>query len=111
MNRKDKLEKALKLGGVASAEYRGADYVDGSPGFETARACENWLQSEQILKFENKRLAPLHAALLEAVEALEMGAFHHPSCGWYDGKDCHCANSKCKEALSKIDKALGDKSR
>lgn len=52
------------------------------------------------------RLAPLHAALLEAVEALEMGAFHHPSCGWYDRKDCHCANLKCKEALAKIDKEL-----
>ena len=108
MNRKAKLEKALKLGGVASAEYRGAKYVNGSPGFETARSLESWLQAEYTLKFENKRLSPLHDALIAAVEALEMGAFHHPACGWYDRKECHCANSKCKEALSKIDKVLGD---
>lgn len=88
--RKAKLEKALA--------FKADDTVKS----------EASILYEQGRKNENRRLAPLHAALLEAVEALEMGAFHHPSCGWYDGKDCHCANSKCKEALSKIDKVLGD---
>lgn len=84
MDRKAKLEKALAFDEFAGMKN---DYVEGR-------------------QFENARLAPLHATLIEAVEALEMGAFHHPSCGWYDRKDCHCANLKCKEALAKIDEAL-----
>lgn len=34
-------------------------------------------------------------------EALEMGAFHHNSCPWLDGKDCCCAHEKVREALAK----------
>lgn len=88
MTRKTKLEKALAFDEKQTMDDMSMLYDYGG-------------------RSENRRLKPLHAALLEAVEALEMGAFHHPSCGWYDGKDCHCANSKCKEALSKIDKVLG----
>ncbi len=44
----------------------------------------------------------------ELVEALEMGAFHHNSCPWLDGRECCCANSKVKIALSKLRKALGE---
>ena len=94
MNRKAKLEKAL--------------------------AFNRWFFNENTILYNNdvindaerhhkNCLSPLHEALIAAVEALEMGAFHHPACGWYDRKECHCANSKCKEALSKIDKVLETK--
>ncbi len=41
-------------------------------------------------------------ARLYAVEALEMGAFHHAACPWHRGMDCCCSNDKVKKALEKL---------
>lgn len=71
-NLKAKLEKALAFDEFAGMKN---DYVEGR-------------------QFENSRLAPLHAALLEAVEALEYL------------KDDSQYGEYVKKALAKIDEAL-----
>lgn len=96
LDRKAKLEKALAFDEFAGMKN---DYVDGR-------------------QFENSRLAPLHAALIQAVEALE---FYGNIDNWIDDKfrpreDVELSNSqwndpsgkKAREALAKIDKALGE---
>lgn len=102
MTRKAKLEKALAFDEFAGMKN---DYVEGRI-------------------FENARLAPLHEALVAAVEALkelQLGHVHEPlaenirvlgdTYGW-----CYSCNTKvsfepgiAEEALAKIDKVLGEK--
>jgi hypothetical protein len=43
----------------------------------------------------------------EMVEAMEMGAFHHSTCPWHDGKDCCCAKQKVDRALLAYYAAIG----
>lgn len=61
--------------------------------------------------FEGRKLAPLHAALLEAVEALE-GMNDHVCDG---GGDFPCSQmwfqDVAREALAKIDKALDQQTK
>lgn len=78
MNRKTKLEKALAFDKFAGMKN---DYVEGR-------------------QFENRRLAPLHAALLEAMEALEFA---------YNYSNDRGVFNKAKGALAKIDKVLEEK--
>lgn len=111
--RKDKLEKALAFDFSAMQKKWDDKEEKRMIGVEKTESMRLIIGLSVIsrcegAKEEAERLAPMHLALLQAVEALEMGAFHHPSCGWYNGKDCHCANSKCKEALLKIDKVLAN---
>lgn len=60
-------------------------------------------------RLENARLAPILATLEGCVEALEMGAFHHPICPYYDSKPCLCAHKKVNAALETLRKALEEK--
>jgi len=96
MNRKTKLEKALAPS-LPNDTIRFADMAWG-------------------IQCHADRLAPLHAALLEAVEALE---FYGNIDNWIDDKfrpreDVELSNSqwndpsgkKARKALAKIDKAL-----
>lgn len=85
MTRKEKLEKALAFDEFAGMKN---DYVEGR-------------------QFENRRLAPLHAALIEAVEALEEFADFDNQ---YEPKMvCWPASEYMKKsriALAKIDEVL-----
>lgn len=86
MTRKAELEKALAFDEFAGMKN---DYVDGR-------------------LFENRRLASLHAVLLESVENLE------DIQAWCRDRDASKAIlyavclSRSTEALAKIDKALGE---
>lgn len=92
MNLKAKLEKALAFEYLRSL---------GSDDYERG------LNSG--VKHENERLAPLHAALIEAIENLE------DIQAWCRDRDASNAIvyavclSRSTEALSKIDKVLGGK--
>lgn len=115
MTRKAKLEKVLAFDEFAGMKN---DYVEGR-------------------QFENARLAPLHAALIEAVEALEF--YSNPN-NWadvwcdefveregdvaarIDYEDCERltdgdgvyfgpAGHTAREALSKLDKALDQQTK
>lgn len=64
---------------------------------------------QDAAEWENARLAPILAALEGCVEALEMGAFHHPICPYYDSKPCLCAHKKVNAALESLRKVLDEK--
>ena len=87
LDRKAKLEKAL------------ANY-DSDSMFTV----ENY-KGAQI---ENERLAPLHAALIEAIENLEDIQAWCRDRSATDGTIYAIGLSRSTEALAKIDKALGD---
>lgn len=100
-DRKDKLEKAL---GVSESPYN-CPWQDGA-------------------EWENARLAPLHAALLDAVEALEFykkednwspvysddfgngSMLSDRDCRWDEINACYVGDQIAEEALSKIDDVL-----
>lgn len=83
MTRKTKLEKALAFDEFAGMKN---DYVDGR-------------------QFENARLASLHAALIEAVEALKCNETFHHLGGLDDCEPCK-ALAKIDEALKEMDKRI-----
>lgn len=83
MTRKEKLEKALAFDEFAGMKN---DYVEGR-------------------QFENRRLKPLHAALIEAVAALEAIQW-----SWDNDAGRQCSNIT-EEALAKIDKALDQQTK
>lgn len=100
MTRKDKLEKALAFSEKETMDDMSMLYDYGG-------------------RSENRHLALLHVALIEAVEALE---FYGKMDNWIDDKfrpreDVELSNSqwsdpsgkKAREALAKIDRVLGDK--
>lgn len=84
MNRKAKLEKALARRYIPSHEVMNAEFVSG-------------------LNYHADRLASLHAALIEAVEALEEIQW-----SWDNDAGRQCSNIT-EEALAKIDKVLEEK--
>lgn len=61
-----------------------------------------YLPDTEQVGYNTKDIKPIHAALIECVSALEMGAFHHDACPWLSGKECCCAHEKVDKALSAL---------
>lgn len=86
MTRKEKLKKALARRYIPSHEVMNAEFVGG-------------------LNYHADRLAPLHAALIEAVEALKCNETFHRLGGLDDCEPCK-ALAKIDEALKEMDKRI-----
>lgn len=57
--------------------------------------------AEYIASCSPETVLALITALREAEEAMSMGAFHHNSCPWLNGKECYCAREKVDKWLAK----------
>lgn len=78
-------------GGYYANAYGNFEHTDGMRAFVIA----------------SRDLVPrLITALEGCVEALEMGAFHHPACPYYETKPCVCAHEKVDAALETLRKVL-----
>lgn len=114
-NRKAKLEKALAFDDEKAAKKA----IEGQQIFYN----QDTLKFREAAQWENERLAPLHAALIEAVAALEelqLGHSHKSgdehlrllgdNYGWcsFCQTKVNFGHGVAEEALSKIDKVLGE---
>lgn len=71
-----------------------AEYRDGLMAYEVGYEVEESFNAGAQWAIAN------HPVVLALIEALEMGAFHHPACPWYNSKECCCAHDKVDQALA-----------
>lgn len=101
---KEKAAKATpKCTWVAKqGSYKDRYWVDGTKHSDGACvAIFTKVEAKHIAACSPETVLALITALREAEEAMSMGAFHHNSCPWLNGKECYCAREKVDKWLAK----------